>query len=260
MNMWLAAQAPTVPSSQTSPRMLRQLLRRLLLVAHPLGLTPLPLVNQTRVGVRHVRRVLCCAVLWSPVFSSSSPFHPSIPFPLPCPCSWPAGDASTGSAPKTVLPLLVPCPNASMQHGENRDKLVLKSLPAAPAQALDLLKVRRRQPFLPPLPPLLTVVVLFGMLASVRLLRACFSCIVCLSVLGVTQCLGLLMGCAIRTRALMPLSLPALFWKPLVGMGVGLPDLEAVAQSLVRGVIQPLRTCASEDEFKTIFGEGNLRW
>ena len=155
----------------------------------------------------------------------------------------------------------MPCPNASMQHGENRDKLVLKSLPAAPAQALDLLKVQR-QPTVPPTAPasLFTAVVLFGMLASVRLFRACYSCIVYLSVLVVAQCLGLLMGCAIRTRALMPLSLPALFWKPLVGMGVGLPDLEAVAQSLVRGVIQPLRTCASEDEFKTIFGEGNLRW
>jgi hypothetical protein len=74
------------------------------------------------------------------------------------------------------------------------------------------------------------------------------------------QCLGLLMGCAIRTRALMPLSLPSLFWKPLVGLPVTLTDLEAVTQSLVRGVIQPLRDCRTEAEFDQLFGFGNLRW
>jgi hypothetical protein len=74
------------------------------------------------------------------------------------------------------------------------------------------------------------------------------------------QCVGMLMGCAVRTRALMPLALPSLFWKPIVGLDVNVADLEAVTQSLVRGVIQPLRECTSEEEFTRVFGFGNLRW
>ena len=74
------------------------------------------------------------------------------------------------------------------------------------------------------------------------------------------QAFGLLMGCAIRTRALMPLPLPSLLWKPLVGQAAGLSDLDAVAQSLVRGVSQPLRACASAVEFEELFGTGNLQW
>ena len=58
----------------------------------------------------------------------------------------------------------------------------------------------------------------------------------------------------------MPLALPSLFWKPIVAQSVDLGDLEAITQSLVRGVIQPLRSCTNEAEFTTMFGVGNLRW
>jgi len=72
--------------------------------------------------------------------------------------------------------------------------------------------------------------------------------------------LGRLFGAALRTRVLLPLSLPSLFWKPLVGQECHLADLEAVAQSLVDGLIRPLRSCTSKAEFEAAFGSGVLKW
>ena len=56
-----------------------------------------------------------------------------------------AGLEGANEAPQSVtsslLPLFVPCPNAAMQHGDNRDKFLLKSLPADSGPTLELLQV-----------------------------------------------------------------------------------------------------------------------
>ena len=56
----------------------------------------------------------------------------------------PSASGATASACEPLLPLLVPCPNGAMQHGENRDQLLLRPLSKHPDPALALLKVGRR--------------------------------------------------------------------------------------------------------------------
>ena len=77
--------------------------------------------------------------------------------------------------------------------------------------------------------------------------------------LELLELVGRFMGSAMRTRSLMPLQLPSLFWKPVVAQALALSDLDAVAQSVVRGVIQPLRKCATRDEFDELF-KRQLKW
>ena len=74
------------------------------------------------------------------------------------------------------------------------------------------------------------------------------------------QFLGRLFGAALRTRVLLPLSLPRLFWRPLVGLPLRLDDLEAIALSLVQGVITPLRNCSTPEQFDEAFHGGVLKW
>ena len=50
--------------------------------------------------------------------------------------------------------------------------------------------------------------------------------------------LGRLMGAALRTGVRLPLAFPSLVWKQLVGQELGMGDLEAVDQFLVRSVVK----------------------
>ena len=52
--------------------------------------------------------------------------------------------------------------------------------------------------------------------------------------------LGRLMGAALRTGVRLPLAFPSLVWKQLVWQELGMGDLEAVDQFLVRSVVKDL--------------------
>eukprot|EP00478_Filoreta_tenera_P000066 GABV01000066.1.p1 GENE.GABV01000066.1~~GABV01000066.1.p1 ORF type:complete len:531 (+),score=242.17 GABV01000066.1:681-2273(+) len=71
--------------------------------------------------------------------------------------------------------------------------------------------------------------------------------------------LGRLMGVAIRTNVLLPLDLPSFFWKPLVGVGLDVTDLEGVDKTVASGVIAKLEECQQPQEFDQWFG-GELTW
>ena len=74
------------------------------------------------------------------------------------------------------------------------------------------------------------------------------------------QFLGRLIAAALRTHVLLPLSLPRLLWRPVVGLPARLDELEAVAKSLVQGVILPLRRCDTPEQFEAAFPGGVLKW
>lgn len=76
----------------------------------------------------------------------------------------------------------------------------------------------------------------------------------------VMQFLGRLFGAALRTRVLLPLWLPALFWKPFVGAKPTIDDLEAVAVSVVQGVIKYMRSCTSAADFDEKFADYDKSW
>ena len=56
--------------------------------------------------------------------------------------------------------------------------------------------------------------------------------------LAMFRTLGRLMGAALRTGVRLPLAFPSLVWKQLVGQELGMGDLEAVDQFLVRSVVK----------------------
>ena len=58
--------------------------------------------------------------------------------------------------------------------------------------------------------------------------------------------IGLLMGCAFRTKVFLSLNLPTLFWKKMVGQSVSEDDLEEIDIGLIQ-MVKYCRTCNSED-------------
>ena len=69
--------------------------------------------------------------------------------------------------------------------------------------------------------------------------------------------IGRLMAVACRTRVLLSLDLPTLFWKQLAAEAVGIDDLREVDTGLVDGVLLPSLECASEDDLDR-FGSSSL--
>lgn len=65
---------------------------------------------------------------------------------------------------------------------------------------------------------------------------------------------GRVMGCALRTHTLMPLQLPSIMWKPLVGEKVGRPDLLAIQEDLVRSVLEGIER-STEETFAEDYGK-----
>ena len=65
--------------------------------------------------------------------------------------------------------------------------------------------------------------------------------------------LGLLMGVAMRTRVLLALDLPRLFWKTLTEEPTGRSDLQQIDHSLVVSVLVPLEQCPDEATFMERF-------
>ena len=79
--------------------------------------------------------------------------------------------------------------------------------------------------------------------------------------------IGALMGLAVRTGILLPLSWPRLLWKQLLDLKATRGDLEAVDAGFVNGVLRPLEECAegagSEAEAEARFNEhfgSDLTW
>ena len=172
----------------------------------------------------------------SPTGSPSKAAADSPALPAPSSTSTPVPPAATpGQVSSAIVPLFVPVPNAETSVGENRDKFMLRA--GAQSQAhIQHLEVRVPAPGVVP----------------------CLSLSPVLSLL--LQFLGRLFGAALRTRVLLPLPLPSLFWKGLMGAPCNTLDLEAVYKSLVDGVIAPLRSCATPDEFAAKLQAANLKW
>ena len=61
--------------------------------------------------------------------------------------------------------------------------------------------------------------------------------------------IGRLMSVACRTRVLLSLDLPSLFWKQLAAQPVGIDDLREVDSAIVDGVLLPAGECSEEDDF-----------
>jgi hypothetical protein len=55
--------------------------------------------------------------------------------------------------------------------------------------------------------------------------------------------LGKLLGMALRTRVILSLDLPSMFWKQLCDHAVTRADLRRIDHTLVHGVIEPLESC-----------------
>ena len=69
---------------------------------------------------------------------------------------------------------------------------------------------------------------------------------------------GRLMGVACRTKLLLALDLPPLFWKQLAGERPVRADLQNVDSALLDAVLTPGLSCQSEEEFDAVFGPSSL--
>ena len=69
---------------------------------------------------------------------------------------------------------------------------------------------------------------------------------------------GRLMGAACRTRLLLSLELPVLFWRLLTGDRPTRVDLAQVDTALVDGLLVPGERCYTEEEFQALFGSASL--
>ena len=64
--------------------------------------------------------------------------------------------------------------------------------------------------------------------------------------------IGLLMGCAFRTKVFLSLNLPTLFWKKMVGQTVTEEDIEEIDKGIYE-LVKYFRTCTQEDLEDNIF-------
>ncbi|CAM9658554.1 unnamed protein product [Hapterophycus canaliculatus] len=117
-----------------------------------------------------------------------------------------------GEEPSGLLGLLTPCPNGRNRFGPNQDKVLLD----------------------PRTPP----AVAGGGADPARL--------------SLFHHMGRLLGVAGRHRIHVPLALPSLVWKPLVGATLGAGDLEAVDKMLAKGLGDVLAGRLDEDEEREV--------
>jgi hypothetical protein len=80
--------------------------------------------------------------------------------------------------------------------------------------------------------------------------------------LAAFEFLGRLIGVALRTGVLLPLDLPALFWKPLVGDAPDRADLFEIDASVAAQVrrLEAMRDGEAADEAEFEEGYGDLEW
>lgn len=135
--------------------------------------------------------------------------------------------AALGEEPAGLLSLLTPCPNGRNRFGPNQDKLLLD--PRSPAS------VAGRGGGSP------TAIIGSGGVDPGRL--------------SLFHHIGRLLGVAGRHRIHVPLALPSLVWKPLVGAPLGAGDLEAVDKMLAKGLSDILAGRLDEDEEREILEE-----
>jgi hypothetical protein len=131
--------------------------------------------------------------------------------------------------PEEVLPLFVPCPNRqqAMQTigvGENRDKFILKPSSNSP-EHLRMFEFLGKLMGIAGTP--LPRTYYHGHHHKTRELIAFHTC----SQQFTTELL-----CAARTKSILSLNLPALFWKPLVGVEPTLQDLKAIDYSTMESL------------------------
>lgn len=145
-----------------------------------------------------------------------------------------------GEEPSGLLGLLTPCPNGRNHFGPNQDKLLLD----------------------PRSPPVVS-----GGAGAIAGAAAVAASAAGGGAAGATgggidparlslfHHMGRLLGVAGRHRIHVPLVLPSLVWKPLVGATLGAEDLEAVDKMLAKGLSDVLAGRLDEDEEKEVLEE-----
>ena len=71
------------------------------------------------------------------------------------------------------------------------------------------------------------------------------------------SCIGRIVGIAIRTKVLLSLSFPTLFWQLLSGREPTRAALREIDQTLVDSIILPIEACQSEEEFMKKFAHAD---
>ncbi|CAM9594470.1 unnamed protein product, partial [Laminaria digitata] len=118
-----------------------------------------------------------------------------------------------GEEPSGLLSLLTPCPNGRNHFGPNQDKVLLDPRSSAAGSV-------------------------GGGVDPARL--------------SLFHHMGRLLGVAGRHRIHVPLALPSLVWKPLVGATLGAGDLEAVDKMLAKGLSDILAGRLDQDEEREV--------
>lgn len=141
-----------------------------------------------------------------------------------------------GEEPSGLLGLLTPCPNGRNRFGPNQDKVLLdpRSPPAASAPGGA------------------------GAAAAAAGGGGAAGAAgggVNPARLSLFHHMGRLLGVAGRHRIHVPLALPSLVWKPLVGATLGAADLEAVDKMLAKGLGDILAGRLEEDEERDVLEE-----
>lgn len=128
-----------------------------------------------------------------------------------------------GEEPSGLLGLLTPCPNGRNRFGPNQDKVLLdpRTPPAVASGAVGAAATAGG-----------------GGADPARL--------------SLFHHMGRLLGVAGRHRIHVPLALPSLVWKPLVGATLGAGDLEAVDKMLAKGLGDILAGRLDEEEEREV--------
>ncbi|CAM9978277.1 unnamed protein product [Ectocarpus fasciculatus] len=136
-----------------------------------------------------------------------------------------------GEEPSGLLGLLTPCPNGRNRFGPNQDKVLLdpRTPPAAAAATSG-----------------------GGGTAGVAAAAAAGGGGPDPARLSLFHHMGRLLGVAGRHRIHVPLALPSLVWKPLVGATLGAGDLEAVDKMLAKGLGDIVAGRLDEDEEREV--------
>lgn len=139
-----------------------------------------------------------------------------------------------GEEPSGLLGLLTPCPNGRNRFGPNQDKVLLN--PRSPAGATGG----------------------NGSSSGAVAIGAGLGLGLDPGRLSLFHHMGRLLGVASRHRIHVPLALPSLVWKPLVGTTLGIGDLEAVDKMLAKGLGDILAGRLDEDEEREVLEEALL--
>lgn len=136
-----------------------------------------------------------------------------------------------GEEPSGLLGLLTPCPNGRNRYGPNQDKLLLdpRTPPGGGGGA--------------------------GGAIGAAAGAGAGSWTVDPGRLSLFHHMGRLLGVAGRHRIHVPLTLPSLVWKPLVGATLGAGDLEAVDKMLAKGLGDILACRLDTDEEREVLEE-----